>query len=130
MRGAARWISVGSIVGLALTSVLAAQEPPPIEAGVLSVPLTGHSAATEADVSVHYRGVPDDGLILRDNVHGEPSAFVDNWPKLVEQDGKEIRRSIEVDGRETVVSLDLPGSGEPSRWVLDPDGWVLKGHEG
>ena len=50
------------------------------EDGVLAVDLAGHAAGTEALVRVHYRGVPDDGLILRDNVHGEPSAFVDNWP--------------------------------------------------
>jgi aminopeptidase N len=50
------------------------------EDGVLALDLAGHAAGTEARVGVHYRGVPDDGLILRDNVHGEPSAFVDNWP--------------------------------------------------
>ena len=32
------------------------------------------------DVVVRYRGTPDDGLILRNTVHGEPSAFGDNWP--------------------------------------------------
>ena len=31
-------------------------------------------------VEVAYEGTPDDGLILRENVHGRPSAFVDNWP--------------------------------------------------
>ena len=31
-------------------------------------------------VQVAYDGTPDDGLIIRDNVHGERSAFVDNWP--------------------------------------------------
>ena len=31
-------------------------------------------------VEVLYEGTPDDGLILRENVHGRPSAFVDNWP--------------------------------------------------
>jgi aminopeptidase N len=31
-------------------------------------------------VEVMTRGVPDDGLILRENVHGEPTAFADNWP--------------------------------------------------
>ena len=50
------------------------------EDGVLRIPLSGYGAGDEAVVSLSYRGVPDDGLILRDNVHGEPSAFVDNWP--------------------------------------------------
>jgi aminopeptidase N len=31
-------------------------------------------------VEVMTRGSPADGLILRDNVHGEPTAFADNWP--------------------------------------------------
>ena len=31
-------------------------------------------------VYVVYDGTPDDGLIIRDNVHGVRSAFVDNWP--------------------------------------------------
>ena len=31
-------------------------------------------------VAVAYHGTPDDGLIIRPNVHGFPTAFVDNWP--------------------------------------------------
>lgn len=31
-------------------------------------------------VAIWYRGTPDDGLILRENVRGAASAFVDNWP--------------------------------------------------
>ncbi len=31
-------------------------------------------------VTVYYQGRPRDGLILRDNVHGRPTAFADNWP--------------------------------------------------
>lgn len=38
------------------------------------------AASSPVRVSVAYHGVPDDGLILRDNVHGAPAAFVDNWP--------------------------------------------------
>jgi len=50
------------------------------ENGVLRVALDGHPAGSEAQILVRYRGVPDDGLILRENVHGGRSAFVDNWP--------------------------------------------------
>ena len=50
------------------------------EEGVVRIALSGYGAGDEAVVSLSYRGVPDDGLILRDNLHGEPSAFVDNWP--------------------------------------------------
>lgn len=31
-------------------------------------------------VRVAYAGTPDDGLILRDNVHGDWAVFADNWP--------------------------------------------------
>jgi aminopeptidase N len=31
-------------------------------------------------VLVDYEGVPDDGLILKANVHGRPAVFADNWP--------------------------------------------------
>jgi len=48
--------------------------------GILRVPLTGSVAGDTVAVSIHYEGVPDDGLIIRENLHGEPSAFVDNWP--------------------------------------------------
>ncbi len=38
------------------------------------------NAAGPVEVVVAYGGTPDDGLILRDNVHGDPAAFADNWP--------------------------------------------------
>ncbi|MGI9628388.1 MAG: M1 family aminopeptidase [Longimicrobiales bacterium] len=48
------------------------------EAGKLRVPLPAGS--TSANVGVRYEGTPDDGLIIRPNVHGNPAVFVDNWP--------------------------------------------------
>lgn len=48
--------------------------------GILRVPLPGTRAGDTPTVTVHYEGTPDDGLIIRENVHGDPSAFVDNWP--------------------------------------------------
>lgn len=49
--------------------------------GRLSVPLPdGASPADTFSVVIAYEGVPDDGLIVRDNVHGRPSVFADNWP--------------------------------------------------
>jgi aminopeptidase N len=50
------------------------------EDGVVHVPLTETRPGEVVEVGVAYRGVPDDGLILRENVHGAPAAFVDNWP--------------------------------------------------
>ena len=45
--------------------------------GLLMVPV---EAGSRPRVEIAYRGVPDDGLILGETVHGDPSAFVDNWP--------------------------------------------------
>jgi aminopeptidase N len=46
---------------------------------VLPVPAAARVADT-LYVHVAYGGEPDDGLIIRDNVHGARSVFADNWP--------------------------------------------------
>lgn len=49
--------------------------------GKLVLPVPAHLTAGDTlHVHVVYGGEPDDGLILGDNVHGEPGAFGDNWP--------------------------------------------------
>ena len=49
--------------------------------GILRIPLDpGVAPGGPTRVEVVYEGTPDDGLILGENVHGRPSAFVDNWP--------------------------------------------------
>ena len=48
--------------------------------GVLRIPLSGTTPHDSVDVTVAYRGVPDDGLIIRDNLHDARAVFVDNWP--------------------------------------------------
>jgi aminopeptidase N len=49
--------------------------------GRLTIPLPkGVGTDDTLSLVVRYRGTPDDGLILRNNVHGRPAAFVDNWP--------------------------------------------------
>lgn len=50
------------------------------EDGRLFVTLPAAARADTMRVEVSYDGVPDDGLILRANVHGDPAAFADNWP--------------------------------------------------
>ena len=86
------------------------------EAGVLRVPLSGASAGDTVVVSVHYQGVPDDGLILRENVHGEPSVFVDNWPNRT---------------RFWMPSIDHPADKATVRYTVHaPSQWkvVANGH--
>ncbi len=48
--------------------------------GILRIALDRAASSGPTLVEVVYEGTPDDGLILRENVHGRPSAFVDNWP--------------------------------------------------
>jgi aminopeptidase N len=48
--------------------------------GVIRIPLKNFQKDDTVDVELSYRGIPDDGLILNKNFHGERTAFVDNWP--------------------------------------------------
>ncbi len=66
--------------GLAVQSVRVDGRPAAFEhvSGKLLVPLPPDAA--EVRIEVEYFGTPDDGLVIRDNVHGRPSAFADNWP--------------------------------------------------
>jgi aminopeptidase N len=51
------------------------------ENGKLFVPVpAGVSSGQELRVRVDYAGTPDDGLIIRKNVHGTLAVFADNWP--------------------------------------------------
>ena len=51
------------------------------DAGKLIIPLADETDdGAGLQVSVAYHGTPDDGLIIRDNIHGNATAFVDNWP--------------------------------------------------
>lgn len=75
--------AVLDFTGLAVTDVAVDGRPVEarLEGGRLHVPLPpGLEPGRMVTVRIGYRGTPDDGLILRDNVHGRPSAFVDNWP--------------------------------------------------
>jgi len=86
------------------------------DAGVLSVPLRGRSAGDTVTVRVHYEGVPDDGLIIRENIHGDPSAFVDNWPNRT---------------RFWLPSVDHPSDKATVRYTVHaPDVWkvIANGH--
>ena len=48
--------------------------------GVIRIPLKNFQKNDTVVVELYYRGIPDDGLILNKNIHGERTAFVDNWP--------------------------------------------------
>jgi aminopeptidase N len=49
------------------------------ESGTLEVDQWGSPGDT-LSVTVYYHGRPSDGLVFRDNIHGERTVFGDNWP--------------------------------------------------
>lgn len=79
--------------------------------GLLSIPLGSGAAGSAHTVSVGYHGVPDDGLILGQTVHGQPSAFVDNWPNRT---------------RFWVPSVDHPSDKATARFTVHaPAEWAV-----
>lgn len=85
-------------------------------AGVLRIPLPDHEPRDTVTVRVAYQGVPDDGLIIGDNVHGEPTVFVDNWPNRT---------------RFWLPSVDHPADKATVRYTVHaPSAWkvVANGH--
>ena len=51
------------------------------DAGKLHIPMPAAAKVGDTvNVEVVYHGHPDDGLIIRQNVHGDRTAFADNWP--------------------------------------------------
>ena len=69
------------LVGLAVHAVEVDGVRTPFEYADGKLRVFAPPGATDTvEVEVAYGGTPDDGLILRDNVHGDPAAFADNWP--------------------------------------------------
>ena len=104
--------------GLEITEVLVATRAADFrhEDGVLRIPLTGYQAGDVVTVQISYQGVPDDGLILRDNIHGAPGAFVDNWPNRT---------------RFWLPSVDHPSDKATVRYTVHaPSAWkvIANGH--
>jgi aminopeptidase N len=104
--------------GLEITSVLLAGDPVGFSHtdGVLRIPLTGVTPGDVVEVGISYKGVPDDGLILRANVHGAPAAFVDNWPNRT---------------RFWLPSVDHPADKATVRYTIHaPSSWkvIANGH--
>ncbi|HSJ08915.1 MAG TPA: M1 family aminopeptidase, partial [Longimicrobiales bacterium] len=78
--------------------------------GKLIVPVpSGARTGDTIQVDVSYGGEPDDGLILRANVHGQHGAFGDNWPNRA---------------RFWFPSIDHPSDKATVTWrVRAPAGW-------
>ncbi|MCG6957079.1 MAG: M1 family peptidase [Gemmatimonadetes bacterium] len=75
--------AVLDFTGLEVTGVTVDGDPveDAYAAGRLSVPLSADAMPTDTFVvTIRYQGVPDDGLLLENNLDGEPAVFADNWP--------------------------------------------------
>ena len=48
--------------------------------GIIKANLYTYKKGETVLVDIKYHGIPDDGLIINKNVHGDPTIFVDNWP--------------------------------------------------
>ncbi len=71
----------------------------------------GIDAGDTMRVEVRYDGTPDDGLVIRDNVHGVRTAFADNWPDRA---------------RFWFPSIDHPGDKASVEFaVRAPAGWTV-----
>lgn len=104
-----------NLVGLTVDSVIGL--PPrgsrrPLEARydgrVLHVPLRALGAG-DLSVAVAYHGVPQDGLRIGPNAHGDRVAFADNWPERA---------------RYWLPTVDAPGDKAGVSWAVEvPAGW-------
>jgi aminopeptidase N len=83
------------------------------DAGKLTIPLPreGRGRNRRLRIDIDYRGTPDDGLVIRSNVHGERAVFADNWPNRA---------------RFWFPSLDYPADKATATFtVVVPSGWEV-----
>jgi aminopeptidase N len=80
--------------------------------GRLFIPLPAATRVGDTlRVTVVYGGAPADGLVIRNNIHGEPGAFADNWPDRA---------------RFWFPSVDHPSQKATVSWeVRAPAGWQV-----
>lgn len=79
---------------------------------------------------IAYNGHPDDGLILGRNIHGEPTAFADNWPNRARywfpsidhpSDKATVRFTVAAGAvREVIANGRLVADGDPA-WIWETD---------
>ena len=89
----------------------------------------GLSVSDTLRVDVTYSGHPDDGLILGRNIHGQPTAFADNWPNRARfwfpsidhpSDKATVRFTVNAGADRQVVSNGSPGDDNaPAAWVWE-----------
>ena len=80
-------------------------------AGKLLVPVPRAADGNRIRVAIDYRGTPDDGLAIRENVDGKRAVFADNWPNRA---------------RFWFPSLDYPADKATASFtIVAPPGWEV-----
>ena len=108
------------LVGLTVDSVTApgatraarhGRRPFAYDGREIRVALGPRRGAGVETVTVFYHGAPTDGLFLRPDARGRPSAFADDWPDRA---------------RDWIPSVDDPADKAPVRWEVSvPAGWEV-----
>ena len=103
--------------GLGIRTVRIGDEPATFDyaAGKLTIALPDAAGADDLHVTIEYHGTPDDGLIIRDNVHGDPAAFVVNWPNRT----RFWLPSVDHPGDKATASFTVHA---PSQWQVIANG--------
>ena len=127
--------------GLSITGlrVNGAASPFTFNAGKLLIPLPRDGAGSRFRVAIDYQGTPDDGLVIRANIHGQRSAFADNWPNRARfwfpsldypadkatasftiraPAGWEVVANGVQDGSPTAIQLRGGTAGRQFRWII------------
>ena len=78
------WLDITGMRVRGVTRQLRSDKPEPVwfrqDSARIHFPIGGARPGDTVRVTVAYDGHPDDGLIIRKNVHGAWGAFGDNWP--------------------------------------------------
>src|SRR5687767_3564850 len=111
------------LTGLAVTGVRVDGAVVPFrhEVGKLLIPVPPFvTPGSDLRVGVEYRGTPDDGLIIGDNIHGHRTIFADNWPNRA----RFWFPSIDHPADKATVSFHIDA---PEAWQVVANGELVSG---
>ncbi|MBT4150059.1 MAG: M1 family metallopeptidase [Candidatus Marinimicrobia bacterium] len=86
--------------------------------GIIDKNLNGYNYGDSLIIKVHYSGKADDGLIIGNNVHGNRTIFVDNWPNRT----RFWLPSIDHPSDKATVTYNIHA---PKKWKVIANGYSL-----
>jgi aminopeptidase N len=86
--------------------------------GALMVTLPTAAVGVRHEVTIWYRGIPQDGLIMRDNRHGDFAVFGDNWPDRA----REWLPSVDHPSDKATFALEVTA---PAAWRVIGNGYLV-----